>query len=493
MGTSPEERTSRNEQYAQGSPLGGVRGLVVVMKPGNAGGAKGTRKREGMQFKRRDYTPVTVPFAATPAGEPPSVEMWANSTVWTECMLTALRNGVRGGRWHTLYDKVWKLTNLYAAARHVIENEGAAGVDHVTVKDFDQRLSDEVRQLSSALCNKSYKPQQVRRTLIAKLGSKEKRPLGIPTVRDRVVQTALLHVLEPIFDVTFHEHSYGFRRGRGCHHALERVEALLNAGHTFVVDADLKSYFDTIPHDRLLKRVAEQISDSSVLALVGMFLQQGVFDGLQAWTPEEGTPQGGVISPLLANIYLNPLDYFLHEQGFELVRYADDFVVLCRTRAEAEQALELIRQWVTENDLTLHPTKTRIADANDQEGFAFLGYVFKKGRIREPREKSLKKLKTTLKAKTPRQSGHSLDVIIRDVNTTLRGWMAYFRHCHWSEFRDLDGWLRDRLRAILRKRAHRRGRARLRDRFEWLPAFFTSCGLVSLSQLHSELCQSCLR
>ena len=199
----------------------------------------------------------------------------------------------------------------------------------------------------------------MRRVWIPKPGSQEQRPLGVPTVRDRVVQTALLHVLEPIFDATFSPHSYGFRHGRGCHHALERVEELLKAGYVYVVDADLKSYFDTIPKPRLMARLREKVSDSRVLRLVEMFLEQGVMDGLREWTPETGTPQGAVLSPLLANIYLNPLDHLLAEAGFAMVRYADDFVILCKTREDAERALALVQQWVAENGLTLHPTKTQ--------------------------------------------------------------------------------------------------------------------------------------
>ena len=205
--------------------------------------------------------------------------------------------------------------------------------------NFGAQHAEELRRLEVDLWSDTYRPQAVRRAWISKPGSTEKRPLGIPTVRDRVVQTALLHVLEPIFDVTFAEHSYGFRHGRGCHHALERVEALLKEGYVYVVDADLKSYFDTIPKDRLMARVSERVSDSQVLRWVKMFLDQGVMDGLDKWTPETGTPQGAVLSPLLANIYLNPLDHQVAGAGLAMVRYADDFVILCRTREEADRAL----------------------------------------------------------------------------------------------------------------------------------------------------------
>jgi RNA-directed DNA polymerase len=403
-------------------------------------------------------------------------------------MLTTLQNGVQGGRWHTLIDKVYLPLNLYAASTSVLVNEGVAGVDHQTVDDFEEQRLEEIRRLEEALRTDSYRPQAVRRAWIPKLGSTEKRPLGIPTVRDRVVQTALLHVMEPIFDSTFAEHSYGFRHGRGCHHALERIEALLRDGYVHVVDADLKSYFDTIPHDRLMERLREKVSDSRLLRLVEMFLEQGVLDGLALWTPEQGTPQGAVISPLLANIYLNPLDHLLAEAGFAMVRYADDFVILCRTREDADRALGLVQTWVVENGLTLHPTKTKIVDART-DGFDFLGYTFR-GDLRLPRTKSLDKFKEAVRDKTRRNNGRSLPIILASLTPTLQGWFAYFRHCHRNVFRSLDGWIRMRLRSVLRRRAGGRGRGRGTDHQRWLNAFFDEQGLYSLCAAHDRLCQS---
>jgi RNA-directed DNA polymerase len=403
-------------------------------------------------------------------------------------MLTALEQGVRGGKWHTLSDKVYQPMNLLLASLSVLDNKGAAGVDHQTVAQFQEKHLEELRRLEADLRAGTYRSQAVRRVWIPKPGSTDKRPLGIPTVRDRVVQTALLHVLEPIFDVTFSEHSYGFRHGRGCHHALERVEALLAEGYVYVVDADLKSYFDTIPKDRLLARVREHVSDSWVLRLVGMFLDQGVMDGLKEWVPETGTPQGAVISPLLANIYLNPLDHLLADRGFAMVRYADDFVILCRTREDADEALAVVRGWVEDNGLTLHPTKTKIVDART-DGFDFLGYTFR-GRFRLPRKKSLDKLKDTVRAKTRRTNGHSLTRIVYALNATLQGWFGYFRHCFWNVYTDLDSWVRGRLRSILRRRAGRRGRGRGADHQRWPNEYFTDHGLLNLHAAHGRLCQS---
>lgn len=441
--------------------------------------------------KERTYEPVTVPFAATPAGAPPGIRQWANPAVWTDRMLTTLEQGVRGGKWHTLIDKVFAPLNLSAASRKVIGNRGAAGVDHQTVDDFQRHQRKELERLHEALRTNNYQPQAVQRVWISKPGSNEKRPLGIPTVRDRVVQTALLNVLEPIFDVTFSENSYGFRRGRGCHHALERVEKLLEAGYVYVVDADLKSYFDTISKPRLMTHVREKVSDSRVLQLVEMFLAQGIMDGLREWTPETGTPQGAVLSPLLANIYLNPLDHLLTDAGFAMVRYADDFVILCKTREDAERALEVVKCWVANNELTLHPTKTKIVDSRE-EGFDFLGYHFR-GNLRLVREKSLKKLKDTIREKTKRTNGNDLLFVCAQLSSQLKGWFVYFRHSQWGTFRTLDGWIRGRLRSILRKRAGRRGRGRGKDHQRWPNALFDEHGLYSLVAAHIRFVQSSRR
>jgi RNA-directed DNA polymerase len=438
--------------------------------------------------KRTDQRPATVPFEATPAGQPPSVKEWANRVVWNERMLDALPRGVRGGKWHTLKDKVYSALNLFVASRSVLGKAGAAGVDHQTVGQFEDRQLDELRRLEEELRSGKYQPRAVKRVWIPKPGSTEMRPLGIPSVRDRVVQTAFFHVLEPIFDSTFAENSYGFRHGRGCHHALERIEALLNEGYVHVVDADLKSYFDTIPKERLLDRLRERISDSGVLRMVEQFLDQGVMDGLREWTPESGTPQGAVISPLLANVYLNPLDHLMAEAGIVMIRYADDFVIMCRSREAADQALAKVRQWVEENGLLLHPTKTKIVDART-DGFDFLGYTFR-GRLRLPRKKSLAKVRDSIRAKTRRKNGNSLTGIVGTLNATLHGWFGFFRHCTWTVFMDMDSWVRCRLRSILRKRAGRRGRGRGADHHRWPNLYFADHGLFSLQGAHGRLHQS---
>jgi RNA-directed DNA polymerase len=440
--------------------------------------------------KRTKDKPAAVPFRAKQAGEARPRWWWVEPSVWTERMLTALEQGVKGGVWFSLIDKVYSEGNLPAAFAAVAANHGAAGVDHVTIEQFAARLPENLEHLHASLQAGTYVPQAVRRVWIPKPGTNQQRPLGIPTVRDRVAQAALRTVLEPIFERDFAEQSYGFRPGRGCQDALARVDELLKAGYTYVVDADLKSYFDTIPHDKLMDQLRQKVADGRVLALIEAFLKAGIMDGLEEWTPEEGSPQGSVISPLLSNIYLDPLDHRMAAAGFQMVRYADDFVVLCRSRQEAEAALEVIRQWVTEAGLTLHPEKTRIADANQKgEGFDFLGYHFERG-YRWPRPKSIQKLKTALRPKTRRTNGRSLPAIIADVNRTMQGWFGYFRHSHYTTFEPIDKWVRMRLRSILRKRQKKRGRGRGSDHQRWPNAYFAKLGLYTLKAAHVVASQS---
>lgn len=446
--------------------------------------------------KHTELRPAKVPEPmAKQVGEDPvrSEWAWTKPWIWTERMLTALESGVKGGKWFSLIDKVYADLTLYSAAQRVVGRASkAAGVDHVTPQRFERDLLPNVRQLAEELREAAYRPQAVRRVLIPKPGTQEMRPLGIPTVRDRVVQTALRDVIEPIFERDFAEHSYGFRPNRGCKDALRRVDELLKAGYAYVVDADLKSYFDTIPHDRLMNRISEKISDGRVLALIESFLKQGVLDGMREWTPVHGSPQGAVISPLLSNIYLDPLDHLAAAHGLEMVRYADDFVILCRTAQEAEQALTLVQQWTRDNGLTLHPTKTKVVDAAT-EGFDFLGYRFERGE-RFPREKSLDRLKDAIRRKTPRSNGKALETIIKDVNSTLRGWFEYFKHVtDRSVFDALDARIRQRLRAILKQRLKKPGFPKGRDFQRWPNAFFSERELFSLSRAHALACQSSSR
>lgn len=442
-----------------------------------------------MKSKSQEALPDRVPFSATPPGETLQVTQWAQRAVWTDRMLsTLLEDKVRGGRWHTLIDKVYSELNLYVSARKVTGKDGAAGVDGQTCEAFEEHLIVETRRLAEQLRGSTYRPKAVRRVQIPKPGRpNESRPLGIPTVRDRVVQRAVLNVIEPILDHQFHERSFGFRHGRGAHDALRLVEQKLQEGYVYVVDADLKSYFDSIPKDRLLKLIQEHISDSRMLKLIQMFLDQNILEELREWTPTAGVPQGAVLSPALSNLYLNPLDHEMADAGFEMVRYADDFVVLCRSQFEAEVALQVIIEWVEQAGLTLHPTKTKIVDSRT-ESFAFLGYSFRGDQI-YPRRESLAKMKTRINELTPRKRSGSLKSIVQELNRMLIGWFGYFRHSRWTIFKDLDAKIRSRLRRLLLKR-HRKSPKRLPRQQRWPNAYFTEVGLWSLREAHHRFAQS---
>jgi RNA-directed DNA polymerase len=312
------------------------------------------------------------------------------------------------------------------------------------------------------------------------------RPLGIPTVKDRVVQTAMKLVIEPIFETNFLPSSYGFRPGRGCKDALREVDRLLGEGFAVVVDADLKGYFDSIPHGKLMDRVEAHISDGRLLALLRSYLEQDIFDGMERWTPTQGTPQGAVMSPLLANLYLHALDELMRDRGHRMVRYADDFVILCRSRDEADVALAEVREWVQANGLTLHPEKTHVGDWRQPgEGFDFLGYRFEAGR-RWVRKKSLANLRQKVRDKTRRSRGDSLERLIADLNPMLRGWFQYFKHAYSTTFTEIDGFVRRRLRAVLRKQEKRPAFGRsVEDSKRWPNAFFANKGLFTL---HAAFC-----
>jgi RNA-directed DNA polymerase len=398
-------------------------------------------------------------------------------------MLTALARGNDKRKWHTLIDKVWSPKTLRVALQAVVENRGAPGIDGRTTQAVEKEAEGELALIERLLREDKYEPKAVKRVWIDKAGSKEKRPLGLPTVRDRIVQKALQIVLEPIFEQDFVEHSYGFRPGRSARQAVERVEAQLAEGKVWVVDADIKGYFDNIPQEKLMERVGEKIADSRVLKLIEKFLRQGVMETTKEWTPtEKGTPQGAVMSPLLANIYLNPLDHLMAGKGRQMVRYADDFVILCASREEAEAALQEVRQWMEGAGLTLHPEKTRIVDARERGGFEFLGWHFERG-MRWPREKSRQKFKESIREKTRRGNGQSLRAIIAGVNRVIRGWGNYFQGGVSNVSPPLESWTRMRLRSILRRRDKRKGRGRGFDHNRYPNTWFAEQGLISLKMI----------
>lgn len=415
---------------------------------------------------------------------------WVEASVWNERMLAALENGVKGGKWFSLIDKVYRPQTLRAAWRKVAKNAGAAGVDRQSVEQFLAGEEVYLRELEEALKRGSYKPLAVRRVEISK-GTGKMRPLGIPVVKDRIVQTAIKFVIEPIFEREFLEMSYGFRPQLGCKEALREVERLLKEGYTHVVDADITSYFDSIEWGRLIERISERISDGRLLELIEAFLHQDIVKGMERWTPTGGTPQGAVISPLLANIYLHPLDGQIKQRGYRMVRYADDFVVLCRSAEQAQAALAEVKAWVEANGLSLNAEKTHVGDCRQEgQGFEFLGYRFEAGQ-RWVRRKSLKALRERIRIKTKRTQGDSVATIIAELNPMLRGWFNYFKHAHPMTFSGADGFTRRRLRAILRKQEKRPGLGKcLDDHKRWPKAFFADMGLFTMTEAHALASQS---
>lgn len=411
---------------------------------------------------------------------------WVESSIWTENMLKALGNGVKGGKWFSLIDKVYSKKTLWLAWLHVMENKGAAGVDRVSVERFQSKASTYLEELHLELKGELYKPMAVKRVYIPKEKGK-RRPLGIPTIKDRIVQTAVKMVIEPIFEKEFCSMSYGFRPGRGCKDALREVQKWLDEGYTWVVDADLQSYFDTIPHDSLLEKVEEHISDSRILGLIKSWLKQDIMDENKSWIPEQGTPQGAVISPLLANLYLHDLDVIMTSRGIKMVRYADDFVILTDSEEKARAILEFIERWTRENGLTIHPDKTHIGDCSvEGNGFDFLGYRFESGK-RWIRKKSILKFRETIRQKTKRNCGKSIHKVIADLNKTLKGWYNYFKHVNRWSMGTFDSFVRRRLRAILRAHKKRPGHGGcLRDHMEWPNTYFANLGLFTMHEARAK-------
>jgi RNA-directed DNA polymerase len=358
-------------------------------------------------------------------------------------------NGSKRRRWYSLIDKVWAMPNLEEAYREVKRNRGVAGIDGVTIEVFGSQLEYNLGVLQQELRTKTYKPKPVKRVFIPKADGTQ-RPLGIPTVRDRVVQAAVRRILEPIFEETFMDCSFGFRPGRNAHMALGKIRRDLMDGYVYVIEVDLKSYFDTIPHNKLIAEVWEEVVDGSLLRLIQSFLQAGVMEGGSYRLSEQGTPQGGVISPLLANIYLNPLDKLMTERGHRMTRYADDFVICCKSRKGAERVLKsVIRFLEQELGLKVHPDKTRIVN-NLEEAFVFLGYEFKSGFWMAPSAKAMKKFKKRVKEITRRNQTVNVENLVKKkLNPYLRGWGNYFGHGDVkSRFAILDSWIRRRLRMV---------------------------------------------
>lgn len=402
------------------------------------------------------------------------------ASVWTERMLAALGNGVQGRKWHSLIDKVYRPATLQAAWQRVRSNKGAAGVDRISVQRFESQAPRYLDELQAGLQTGQYQAHPVKRIEIDK-GDGKKRPLGIPTVKDRVVQAAVKSVIEPIFEAEFLPMSYGFRPERGCKDALREVCQHLKAGYTWVVDADIQGYFDNIPHQPLMRQIEQRISDGRMLSLIEHFLKQDIMTEVKRWTPTQGTPQGAVLSPLLANIYLHPLDLLMQGEDVKMIRYADDFVILCRSPEQAAKALAQVRHWTGENGLTLHPDKTHLGNCLEVgQGFEFLGYRFEAG-YRAVRRKSVNKLREAIRQRTSRSSGKAIEQIIAELNPVLRGWFGYFKYACGSVFSTMDAFVRRRLRGILLKQNKCAGVGNsVRHGFRWPNAYFAERGLFTM-------------
>jgi RNA-directed DNA polymerase len=398
---------------------------------------------------------------------------------------------------HSLVDKVCKRKNLELAWRRVRSNGGAGGVDGQSLAEFEEVLDEQLDRLCQELRTDTYQPLPVRRHLIPKAGQPGKfRPLGIPTIYDRVCQQALLNRLEPIFEPVFDDASFGYRKGRSAKDALRKIWKELDAGAEWIVDADLKDFFGSADHEKLLTLVAQRISDGRVLRLIRGMLKAGALADGQRLPTEQGTPQGGIVSPLLSNILLTPFDREMRRRGYRLTRYADDWVVACHTRAEARRALAEATALLKTLGVTLNADKTRIVHV--QVGFEFLGYKIKRGtrplrlapgKIRSgvrsgdlyayPRQRSIQHFKDQIRQRTRRKAPVTIPVLVADINLVIRGWGLYYYKAHVRKlFAQLDRWILHRIWSQRFKRWRCRGWKRLPERH-----LYGELGLVRLIAL----------
>ena len=398
---------------------------------------------------------------------------------------------------HSLIDKVYQRKNLELAWERVRANRGSGGVDGQSLEAFGEQRDGQLEQLQRELKEDAYQPQPVRQAPIPKVGGKpgEQRMLGVPTVRDRVCQQALLNRLEPIFEPVFDDANFGYRRGRSTKDAMRKVWKEIQSGKEWIVDADLKDFFGSIDHEKLLMLVAQRIADGRVLRLIKAMLKAGSYGRGRLFPTERGTPQGGVVSPLLSNILLTPFDWEMRRKGYQLTRWADDWVITCQSAAEAQAAVTAARKILAQLGVQLHPDKTRIVHV--QHGFEFLGYKIKLGqglrlapdKIRSgakagalyvyPREKSIRRFMDQVRARTRRRRPLKTRELIVELNPLVRGWGEYYKRAHVRKlFHRLDGWIRRRIWS------HRYQRWRCQG-WRDLPAarLYGEYGLVNLVQL----------
>jgi group II intron reverse transcriptase/maturase len=401
---------------------------------------------------------------------------------------------------HSLIDKVYKQKNLEMAWESVYANRGGGGVDGQSLSGFAEQLDQQLNRLQCELQGDSYQPQPVRQVQIPKAGKPgEYRTLGIPTIYDRVCQQALLNRLEPIFEPVFDEANFGYRRGRSTKDALRKVWKEIQSGSEWIVDADLKDFFGSVDHQKLLSLVAQRVADSRVLCLIRAMLKAGSYGKGRLFPSERGTPQGGVVSPLLSNILLTPFDREMRRKGYQLTRYADDWVITCKSAAEARAAVAVALRILRELGVELHPKKTRIVHV--QHGFEFLGYKIKRGKrlrlpegkIRSnarsgalyayPREKSIRRFQDQVRQRTKRRVPMPTEELIETINPLLRGWGEYYKRAHVRKlFNRLDRWIVRRIWSHRFKRWRNGGWNQLST-----AALYREYGLVNLVGLIPSL------
>lgn len=383
-------------------------------------------------------------------------------------------------KYHSLRDKVFSLKNLYAAFHHVKKNKGKAGLDRVSIKQFERDLENNIQNIHKELKTEIYQPSPVLRVYIPK-GKHDKRPLGIPIVKDRVVQQAFRQIIEPIFEKDFSDNSFGFRLKRCCHDAIKRLEQYKQEGYTSVLDADIKAFYDTIPHKLIMDALREKIADGWVLNSIENMLKAGVMEDGIVHETNQGTPQGGVVSPLLANLVGNIIDKELEKAGYKFVRYADDFVVMTKTQEELPAALTYVKE-IIEGKLGMKLSEDKTKLTNFKRGFKFLGYDFK-GKYKGISTKSLDKLKDTIRDITKRTQGVNLQAVIAKLNPVIRGHVNYFRLGDVRKrYRKLDSWVRMRLRCFKFSRKWKTDNKRFPVRR------FFKMGLLSFERVYCNAC-----
>lgn len=387
-----------------------------------------------------------------------------------------------------LFNQIHSRINLTVSWLQVKKNKGAAGVDFQTIQKAQNKIEHILEMLEQRIKKGTYKTKPVKRVYIPKANNKQ-RPIGIPTVQDRIVQQAVRNIIEPIIDPMFEDFSYGFRPGKSAKQALAKIEELLHQKQRWIIQVDLESFFDTIPHELIIEKLQKHIKEKKVIKLIQGFLKSGIMKESIKHQSTTGTPQGGVISPLLANLVLDELDKYTKSQGIKMVRYADDFIVLTKTKRQAEHVRKGIIKKLEQLKLKVNQEKTRISHVSEE--FNFLGYTFGGGEYhkgdggtkvtpvyKRPSSKAIKRLKDKIRILTRRQQPRNIVMIKEQLNPVIRGWYNYFKHGkNTRRFKDLDGWYRMRLRSFIHKRKS------YLDNTKYPNAFFKEKGYLFLSDL----------